>query len=121
MVIGSFRSTCAQCADDPLTLLRNVNVSWIKPGISAWDAWWTGENPHLPQYREVWSRGDTASHREYIDFAAENGNAEIVAMLLEANVGFLIHAPENVKREFPQFTAVESHAELLKLIKASIA
>ena len=41
------------------------------------------------------------------------------AMLLEANVGFLIHAPENVKREFPQFKAVESHAELLKLIKAS--
>ena len=40
------------------------------------------------------------------------------AMLLEANVGFLIHAPENVKQEFPQFKAVESHAELLKLIKA---
>lgn len=39
------------------------------------------------------------------------------AMLLEANVGFLIHAPENVKKEFPQFKAVESHAELLKLIK----
>jgi phosphoserine / homoserine phosphotransferase len=38
------------------------------------------------------------------------------AMLLEANVGFLIHAPEKVKREFPQFKAVESHAELLKLI-----
>jgi phosphoserine/homoserine phosphotransferase len=43
------------------------------------------------------------------------------AMLLAANVGFLIHAPENVKREFPQFKAVESHAELLKLIKGAIA
>ena len=42
------------------------------------------------------------------------------AMLGEANVGFLIHAPENVKKEFPQFKAVESHAELLKLIKAAI-
>ena len=42
------------------------------------------------------------------------------AMLLEANVGFLIHAPENVKREFPQFKAVESHAELLKLIKGAL-
>ncbi|MGO8765372.1 MAG: bifunctional phosphoserine phosphatase/homoserine phosphotransferase ThrH [Limisphaerales bacterium] len=41
-------------------------------------------------------------------------------MLLEANVGFLIHAPENVKREFPQFKAVESHADLLKLINADI-
>jgi phosphoserine/homoserine phosphotransferase len=39
------------------------------------------------------------------------------AMLLAANVGFLIHAPEKVKQEFPQFKAVESHAELLKLIK----
>jgi phosphoserine/homoserine phosphotransferase len=43
------------------------------------------------------------------------------AMLLEANVGFLIHAPENVKREFPQFKAVESHADLLKLIKGTLA
>ena len=42
------------------------------------------------------------------------------AMLLEANTGFLIHAPENVKKEFPQFTAVESHAELLKLIKGAL-
>jgi phosphoserine / homoserine phosphotransferase len=42
------------------------------------------------------------------------------AMLLEANVGFLIHAPENVKKEFPQFKAVESHAELLDLIKGAI-
>ena len=41
-------------------------------------------------------------------------------MLLEANAGFLIHAPENVKREFPQLKAVESHAELLKLIKGAM-
>jgi phosphoserine / homoserine phosphotransferase len=41
-------------------------------------------------------------------------------MLLEANVGFLIHAPENVKKEFPQFHAVESHAELLRLIKDAL-
>jgi phosphoserine / homoserine phosphotransferase len=39
------------------------------------------------------------------------------AMLSEANAGFLIHAPENVKKQFPQFQAVESHADLLKLIK----
>lgn len=43
------------------------------------------------------------------------------AMLMEANVGFLIHAPENVKKEFPQLKAVESHADLLKLIKAALA
>ena len=43
------------------------------------------------------------------------------AMLLEANVGFLIHAPENVKRDFPQLKAVESHAELMKEITAAMA
>jgi phosphoserine/homoserine phosphotransferase len=42
------------------------------------------------------------------------------AMLAEANVGFLIHAPEKVKQEFPQFKAVESHAELLKMIKGAM-
>jgi phosphoserine / homoserine phosphotransferase len=43
------------------------------------------------------------------------------AMLSEANVGFLIHAPDNVKKQFPQFKAVESHSELLKLIKGALA
>lgn len=42
-------------------------------------------------------------------------------MLAEADVGFLIHAPENVKRQFPQFRAVETHAELLQLIRDTIA
>ena len=41
-------------------------------------------------------------------------------MLAEAHHGFLIHAPEKVKTEFPQFKAVESHAELLTLIKAAL-
>ena len=40
-------------------------------------------------------------------------------MLSEANTGFLIHAPENVIREFPQFPSVHSHAELLRLIKGA--
>jgi phosphoserine / homoserine phosphotransferase len=42
------------------------------------------------------------------------------AMLGEADVGFLIHAPEKVKQEFPQFRAAESHEELLKLIKGAL-
>jgi phosphoserine / homoserine phosphotransferase len=42
------------------------------------------------------------------------------AMLGKADTGFLIHAPENVKKEFPQFKAVASHAELLKLIKGEL-
>ena len=39
------------------------------------------------------------------------------AMLGEADKGYLIHAPENVKKEFPQFKAVENHADLLREIK----
>jgi phosphoserine / homoserine phosphotransferase len=42
------------------------------------------------------------------------------AMLLEANVGFLIHAPENVKQQFPQFKSVESYNDLMKLIKGAL-
>ena len=37
-------------------------------------------------------------------------------MLIEADVGFLFRAPENVKRQFPQFKAVEAYAELSQLI-----
>jgi phosphoserine / homoserine phosphotransferase len=39
------------------------------------------------------------------------------AMLGEADVGFLFHAPANVQQRFPQFKAVDAYADLLKLIK----
>ena len=42
------------------------------------------------------------------------------AMLSEAHVGLLFRAPENVKRQFPQFKAVEAYADLMKLIKAAM-
>ena len=42
------------------------------------------------------------------------------AMLGEADTGFLIHAPDKVKQGFPQFRAVDSHAELLHLIKGAL-
>ena len=41
-------------------------------------------------------------------------------MLLEAHTGFLIHAPDNVKRDFPQFREVESHPDLLKAITSAL-
>lgn len=41
-------------------------------------------------------------------------------MLGEADVGFLFHAPQNVKDRFPQFRAVESYDELLRLFKAEL-
>ncbi len=39
------------------------------------------------------------------------------AMLLEADVGFLFRAPENVKRQFPQFPAVETYDDLMRSIQ----
>jgi len=41
-------------------------------------------------------------------------------MLCEADEGFLIHAPENVKRDFPQLKVAESLADLLEAIKAEL-
>jgi alpha-glucosidase len=52
---------------------RVTDPSWIKPGASAWDAWWTGVNPSQPKHTGLHARGDTRSHREYIDFASEMG------------------------------------------------
>ena len=42
------------------------------------------------------------------------------AMLQEANVGFLFRAPENVKKEFPQFTAIETYKDLYQLIQETL-
>jgi len=41
-------------------------------------------------------------------------------MLIEADLGFLFRAPENVKRQFAQFKAVESYAELGELIRKAM-
>lgn len=41
-------------------------------------------------------------------------------MLAEAHVGFLFHAPEGIKAQFPQFKALETYGELLDSIQAHI-
>jgi hypothetical protein len=41
-------------------------------------------------------------------------------MLTEAHVGLLFRAPDNVKRQFAQFKAVETYEELVKLVKAAM-
>ena len=43
------------------------------------------------------------------------------AMLAEAHVGFLFRAPENVRRQFPQFKAVETYSDLMELIRSAMA
>ena len=40
-----------------------------------------------------------------------------IAMLAEADTGILFRAPENIKKQFPQFAAVESYSELLGRIQ----
>ena len=43
------------------------------------------------------------------------------AMLGEADVGILFRAPDNVRREFPQFKAVEAYPDFMKLIRNALA
>jgi alpha-glucosidase len=75
-----FGRTAAEIAGSDLvatlaTPSRLRDISWIKPGASAWDPWWTGINPHdpAPEHRGVAARGTTVAHKEYIDLAAEMG------------------------------------------------
>jgi phosphoserine/homoserine phosphotransferase len=42
------------------------------------------------------------------------------SMLQEAQSGFLFHAPDNVKQQFPQFKAVDSYADLMKSIRGAM-
>ena len=42
------------------------------------------------------------------------------AMLAEANVGFLFHAPDTIKQQFPQFKAVDAYPDLMKLIQQAM-
>jgi phosphoserine / homoserine phosphotransferase len=42
------------------------------------------------------------------------------SMLLAADAGFLIHAPDNVRAEFPQLPATDSLEDLLELILAEL-
>ncbi len=42
------------------------------------------------------------------------------AMLAEADAGFLFHAPDSIKAQFPQFPAVDDYDELLQLISAQL-
>jgi phosphoserine/homoserine phosphotransferase len=43
------------------------------------------------------------------------------AMLSEADVGFLFHAPAHIKKQFPQFPAFEEYSELLAAMEKKLA
>ncbi len=42
------------------------------------------------------------------------------AMLAEADAGYLFHAPENVRQEFPQFAAHDQYSALLEALKSHL-
>jgi phosphoserine/homoserine phosphotransferase len=50
---------------------------------------------------------------------ADGDSYNDTAMLGEAHAGILFHAPENVIREFPEFTVTDSYAELRAAIDAA--
>lgn len=44
-----------------------------------------------------------------------------IAMLSEADVGYLFCSPPTIQKQFPQFPAVETHPDLLALIKTRLS
>ncbi len=42
------------------------------------------------------------------------------AMLIEAHAGFLFHAPLPIQQQFPQFKAVDTYPDLMRLIKSAL-
>jgi phosphoserine/homoserine phosphotransferase len=42
------------------------------------------------------------------------------AMLAEADAGFLFHAPENIRTQFPEFPAFEEYSDLLAALRAAM-
>lgn len=83
------------------------------------------ENDHIVDYelriREQKREAVAAFRRMNYDVISAGDSYNDTTMLAEANAGFLIHAPENVIEEFPQFKPVHSHAELLDEIKKVMA
>ena len=55
-----------------------------------------------------------------IYLGAAPGVGKTFAMLGEAHIGFLFCAPENVRKQFPQFKAVEAYVDLMRLIRAAM-
>ena len=83
------------------------------------------ENDRIVNYqlriREQKREAVAAFRRMNYHVIAAGDSFNDTAMLLEANVGFLFRAPDTVKKQFPQFKAVETYADLMTLIKGAMA
>jgi len=82
------------------------------------------ENDRIVDYRiripEQKQQAAAAFKRMNYRVIAAGDSFNDTAMLSEADVGFLFHAPANVKERFPQFAAVDEYADLLGLIKKEL-
>ena len=83
------------------------------------------ENDRIVNYqlriREQKREAVAALKRLNYNVVAVGDSFNDTAMLKEANIGLLFYAPDAVKKQFPQFKAVETYADLMKLIKGAIA
>jgi phosphoserine/homoserine phosphotransferase len=82
------------------------------------------ENDHIIDYQlrtpEQKQRAVAAFKLLNYHVIAAGDSFNDTAMLIEAQVGFLFRAPENVKQQFPQFKAVEHYPEFLQLIRTAM-
>src|SRR5438067_10758616 len=78
------------------------------------------ENDHIVDYKlrvpEQKQRAVAAFKLLNYHVIAAGDSFNDTAMLAEAHLGVLFRAPQNVKAQFPDFNAVESYEDLLKLI-----
>jgi phosphoserine/homoserine phosphotransferase len=64
--------------------------------------------------------GGAALPRPELPVIAAGDSYNDTTMLLEADAGFLFHAPDNVKAEFPQLPALDEYDDLLDAITAEL-
>ncbi|MGA2512662.1 MAG: bifunctional phosphoserine phosphatase/homoserine phosphotransferase ThrH [Candidatus Limnocylindrales bacterium] len=83
------------------------------------------EDDHIVDYqlriREQKREAVTAFRRLNYNVIAGGDSFNDTAMLGEAHQGILFRAPESVKKQFPQFPAVETYADLMTLIRQAIS
>jgi len=83
------------------------------------------ENDRIVDYalriREQKREAVAAFRRMNYNVIAGGDSFNDTAMLAEAQVGILFRAPDSVKAQFPQFPAVETYADLLRLIREAMA
>ncbi len=78
----------------------------------------TGYRIRIPEQKQA---AVAAFQRLNYRVVAAGDSFNDTAMLKEADAGFLFHAPENVKRQFPQFLAIDAYDELLDAIVRAAA